>query len=424
MIGSAPPRAKNTQPTADASTDGRPQTVTASGKKRRSRKRRRTGTNGSSATAAATSHLELLSARELGVYAGKSEGAQPRDGFDAWLPRDVPGKPFDFDFRLQVRAASIIVTPVLAGSRNAVPIADVLGGFNTLATDLRPVFRGLARHTTRSQAATAELRGEDAAEMLSLLRSRHVLLEPASMELRFSSEALKPRIELDEASGNNVRVRVVFESEQNGRRFSLSSGAWFEGTPGWYIDTNEGVARPVADAVTPGWLQRLYRSPTLVHPISDLPPLLTDFIPRVAASLGTELPDLSSVADLQDAQPKFRLHGEGDIIEAHLKLTVEYGDEQFSVRTQGFSPPLAFLPPRDKGARPRVVRRDVGAEMSAVQTLMNMGFQSDESGEALEAHGDAAIHFWTEAINELPSEWDTFLPKDLANVTAAYERAA
>jgi hypothetical protein len=46
---------------------------------------------------------------------------------------------------------------------------------------------------------TAEIRGEDASEVLSMLKGRRVLLEPASMELRFSNEVLKPRVELDRA---------------------------------------------------------------------------------------------------------------------------------------------------------------------------------------------------------------------------------
>ena len=136
-----------------------------------------------------------------------------------------------------------------------------------------------------------------------MLRGKRVLLEPASKELRFVDGALEPRIELDLANNKSVRIRVVFEL--NNRRFPLSSGAWFEGTPGWHLDTTEGVARPVSSNVTPAWLQRLYRSPALVQPMTDLPRLLVEYIPRVAASLSTELPDLSQVADVLDATPNF-----------------------------------------------------------------------------------------------------------------------
>jgi superfamily II DNA or RNA helicase len=237
------------------------------------------------------------------------------------------------------------------------------------------------------------------------------------MELRFSNEALKPKIELDPANGNSVRVRVVFGLESNGRRFALSSGAWFEGTPGWQIDTTEGVARPVSELVTPAWLQRLYRSPAMVESLEQLPVLLSEYIPRIAASLGAELPDLSSVADVVDAKPHFELKANGDIIDAQVRLLVRYEDQEFEVPPDDFPSPLAFLPPKDGDARPRVVRRDVGAEMAGVQALMSLGFGVSESGEELVAQGEAAINFWTVGIGELPEEWDRFIPDDLVDVT-------
>ncbi|HJL18063.1 MAG TPA: SNF2-related protein, partial [Sandaracinaceae bacterium LLY-WYZ-13_1] len=355
-------------------------------------------------------HVEVLSARDLGIGSQDARGS-----LDAWMPPVEQLKSYDLDFRMQVRSASIAVTPVLTGTRSAVPIADVLAGFNTVPTTLRPLLRALARHTTRNQPATAELRGEDAAELLSMLRGRRVLLEPNSKELRFHDDVLEPKIELDQANAKALRIRVVFESKN--RRFPLSSGNWFEGTPGWHIETTDGSARPVAEAVTPAWLQRLYRSPALVHPIDDLPRLLTEFIPRVAASLNADLPDLSSVADLVDSEPSFRLDTDGDIVEARAKLVVHYGELDFPVPAQGFPSPLEFLPPADrKSTRPRVVRRDVGAEMAAVQQLLNEGFEPDESGDGLEAKGDDAVAFWTDGIAELPDEWDKRVPDDLAKV--------
>ena len=237
------------------------------------------------------------------------------------------------------------------------------------------------------------------------------------MELRFANEALKPKIELDPANGDSLRVRVVFALESNGRRFALSSGAWFEGTPGWQIDTTEGVARPVSELVTPAWLQRLYRSPAMVHSNEDLPVLLGEYIPRVAASLGAELPDLSSVADLVDAKPRFELKANGDIIDAHVQLLVRYEDQEFEVPPDDFPSPLAFLPPKNGDARPRVVRRDVGAEMAGVQALMSLGFEVSESGDELVAQGDEAVSFWTAGIGDLPEDWDRFIPDDLVEVT-------
>lgn len=359
--------------------------------------------------------LEVLSARQLGLGAARRVTAT-RDGLDAWLPPGEVGKPCSFEYRLTVRAASITVTPVLAGTRSAVPIAEALGSFNSVVASERPLLRALSRHAPRSTPATAELRGEDAAEVLGMLRGRRVLLEPASKELRFADGELVPKIELDLASAKALRIRVVFE--QGSRRFPLSSGAWFEGTPGWHVDTTDGVARPVVDTVTPAWLQRLYRSPALVHPLQDLPRLLTEYIPKVAASLGTELPDLTSVADVIDAPPHFQLRVLGDIVEAKVKLRVDYQGNEYDVPPIGFPSPLAFLTP-DRGAtRPKVVRRDVGAEMSSVQEILNLGgFSVDETGEFLVARTDDAVRFWTEGIGSLPETWDRFIPNDLVDVT-------
>lgn len=401
-----PPQGKKKKETSDGRQEVQahgPQTVSVGGK-RRSRRRRRRGGGG------AVGDVSVLSARDLGL-----SNQEQRGSLDAWMPPEEQIHLHELEFRLQVRPASIAVTPVLEGTRSAVPIAELLAGFNAVATGLRPLLRALARHTTRNQPATAELRGEDAAEVLSMLRDRRVLLEPASMELRFVEEPLRPTIELDQANAKAVRIRVVFES--GSRRFALSNGNWFEGTPGWHIDTTLGVARPVSAQVTPAWLQRLYRSPALVHPASELPSLLSHFIPRVAASLGADLPELEQIADLIDAEPMFRLDTDGDIIEARAKLTVAYGEHEFAVPASGFPSPLEFLPPEDDtSTRPRVVRRDVGAEMAAVQQLMNHGFQVDESGDRLLATGDDAVGFWTGGIAELPEEWDKRIPDDLVRV--------
>jgi len=383
-----------------------PGTVSVGGKRRRSRRRRRGATGGEGGG------LEILSPREMQAKRGEARGPM-----DAWLPDEALDKPLDFEYRMTVRPASITVTPVLAGSRSAVPIADALGAFNMVSIDERPLFRALARNSNRGQTTTAELRGEDAAEVLEMLSDRRVLLEPASMELRFANEALKPRIELDPANGDSLRVRVVFYLESNKRRFALSSGAWFEGTPGWQIDTTEGVARPVSELVTPAWLQRLYRSPAMVQSHDDLPALLGEYIPRISASLGADLPDLSSVADLVDQKPRFELKANGDIIDARVRLYVRYENQEFEVPPDDFPSPLAFLPPKRGESRPRVVRRDVGAEMAGIQALLNQNLEVSESGDELVATGDDAIAFWTNGIGELPEEWDRFIPDDLVDVT-------
>jgi superfamily II DNA or RNA helicase len=400
------------------------------GKRRRSRRRRHGGSamgelglahgghvgggngNGNGSSNGNGAALEVLSRGDL----ARRGGAVQRGGLlDAWLPPGDLPKPSEFEYRLTVRAASITVTPVLAGTRTAVPIADALAGFTTVPATERRLFRSLARHAPRGTPAIAELRGEDAAEALAMLKGKRVLLEPASKELRFADGALEPRIELDLANNKSVRIRVVFELGP--RRFPLSSGAWFEGTPGWHIDTTEGVARPVSSNVTPAWLQRLYRSPALVHPITDLPRLLVEYVPRVAASLATQLPDLSQVADVLDATPKFSLRALGDIVEARAKLRVRYDECEYDVPASGLPAPLAFETSPQNTGRALVVRRDVGAELTAVQLLMNAGLAPDENGQELVARGDAAIGFWTKGIATLPSEWQRFVPNDLAAVT-------
>ena len=380
-----------------------PQTVSVGGKRRRSRRRRRGG-NG------AAEKLEVVSARDLAAPMRESRGA-----IDAWLPPDALAKPYDFEYRVIVRTASITITPVVAGTRNAVPINEALAAFNMIPAEERPLMRALARNVGRGSPATAELRGEDAAEILNLLRDRRALLEPASMELRFSDEHLVPRIELDLVNSDTLRTRVVFEQPSSGRKFPLSSGAWFEGTPGWHIEASDGVARPVAESVTPGWLTRLYRSPALVHPIADMPRLLADHIPRVAVTVKAELPDLSSFADVVDAHPTFQLWAEGNIVEASATIKVVYGDTTYEVPPDDFPSPLAFLPSDEGSRRPKVIRRDVGAEMSAVQNLMNRGFEVENG--VLVAHGEEAIEFWSQGLGELPEEWDRFVPDDLVDIT-------
>jgi superfamily II DNA or RNA helicase len=375
------------------------QTVSVGGKRRRSRRRRR---GEGAADLVLPTSIAPSEARAL---------------FDAWLPTpEEERRPFDIEFRMQVRPASIAVTPVVAGTRSGVPIADALASFSGVSMAIRPIFRLLARHTTRGAPSTAEVRGEEAAELLSLLRGHRVLVEPASMELRFADDPLRPRLELDQVNGKTCRVRVVFENKNGIRRFPLSSGAWFEGTPGWHLDTTEGIARPIVDAITPAWLQRLYRSPALVYPMSELPRLLTEFVPKVAALLGAELPDISSVADLVDEHPRLRLQTDGDILDARAKLYVVYGEQTFLVPPGEFPSPLAFLPPRDPAGRPRIVRRDVGAEMAAVQLLLNQGFVVDEAKEGLRAEGDAAVAFWTQGIATLPEDWEKLVPSDLRAV--------
>lgn len=384
---------------AAAATVHTPQTVSVGGKRRRSRRRRRG------------------EAGKLDLPAGREPVVESRGSLDAWLPPDALPRPLDIEYRLVVRPAAITLTAVLAGTRTPVSVQDALSSFNMVPTQERALLRALARHVNRGKPSTAELRAEDAAEVISMLRGRKVLIEPSSMELRYVDEPLRPHLELDRSGSDAVRIRVVFVSESNGRRFPLSSGTWFEGTPGWHLDVTEGVARPLAESVTPAWLQRLYRSPALVHPLSDLPRLLTDYLPRISTVLGAPLPELEGVVDVVDAEPHFRLTVNGDLIDASVRLRVAYEDELFEIPPNRMPAPLAFLPPAPGSERPRVVRRDVGAEMVGIQKLLDLGFEVGESGDDLVVEGDRAIEFWTEGLGTLPEEWDRFIPDDLVDVT-------
>ena len=210
-----------------------------------------------------------------------------RGPLDQWLPAERVEKPYEFEFRMVVRTASIALT-LWTGTRTAVPISEALSGFGMLAFSDRPLFRLLSRHTARGQKATAELRGEDAAEALDLLRAQRVLVEPASMELRFADETIEPRLELELLGDDNIRVKVGFFQENSSRRFSLNNGAWFEGTPCYHIDTTEGIVRELEEHVSPVWLQRIFRSPHIISEMTSLPRLIAEDIP-VAASLQARL---------------------------------------------------------------------------------------------------------------------------------------
>ncbi|MGB5265043.1 MAG: SNF2-related protein, partial [Polyangiales bacterium] len=115
------------------------------------------------------------------------------------------------------------------------------------------------------------------------------------------------------------------------------------------------------------------------------------------------------------------LKANGDIIDARVRLYVRYEDQEFDVPPDEFPSPLAFLPPKNGKARPRVVRRDIGAEMAGIQALLNQNFEVSESGEELVASGEDAIAFWTNGIGELPEDWDRFIPDDLVDVTVRQE---
>ena len=357
------------------------------------------------------------------------------NGLDAWIPEGVPGNGFpDLEFRVTVRPTTLHVLVLdphsMGGGRAPVIPSESLAAQALAPTGDREALRLLARLERGDVRRGLELRGEDAADLIARLNGRRVLLEPSLMQLRWSDEPLRARFDLELARkmahsqvhsngselGEMVVVKASFERKSDGRRFNLSSGAWFEGAPGWHIDTTEGIARPLEMRVTPAWLQRLWRTPQITHPLPDLPQLLSDAIPRIAAEIGAELPALSEVADEIDLVPNFKLRAFGELIEARVQISAAYGETEIEVRADGMSPPIVVLPPPAPGRRARIVRANVLAQQQAVEVVKDQGFMPDEEGKGLVCRSDDAIAFWTEGLGSLPEEWEYFVPDELVDV--------
>ncbi len=353
-------------------------------------------------------------------------------GLEAWLPDDVPAHGFAaLEFRVSVRASSLHVVVMDPALRAPVSPAEALSNTASAPTGDREALRLLARLERGDARRGLALRGEDAADLITRLEGRRVLLEPSLMQLRWGEEPVRCRFDLElsrralPANGapeqESLTVRASFERKSDGRRFQLSSGAWFEGAPGWHIDVTEGIARPLDKRVTPAWLQRLWRTPQLTFPLAELPRLLGESIPRIAAEVGAELPAITDVADEIDLPPRFKLRAFGELIESHVQLSAAYGDVEIEVRADGMSPPIAVLPPPGPGKKARCVRANVLAQQEAVGRVRALGFLPDEEGKGLVCRGDDAIVFWTEGLGSLPEEWEFFVPDDLVDVQVRSE---
>ncbi len=282
----------------------------------------------------------------------------------------------------------------------------------------RNALRVLARFESGNPRHPAvDIRGEDAAELLPLLRNRRVLLEPALMQLRFSEEPIKPRFDLEMVGSDTIVAKCTFERPGDGRRFQLTSGGWFEGSPGWHIDTSEGIARPIDHRVSPAALRRFLRSATIAEPASELISLITYGLPKVAGEVGAQLPELSQVADVIDLTPSFRLKATGSVTEAFVSLTASYGEVDVEVRADGISPPVIIRPPPEGQKRATCIRTDIAAQQAAVERLLDLGLTPNESGEEFVAEGERAIQFWSEGVGSLPEDWDLYVPEELVGTT-------
>ncbi|MGH7271355.1 MAG: DEAD/DEAH box helicase, partial [Polyangiaceae bacterium] len=328
-------------------------------------------------------------------------------------------------------ACSLTITLLNPETRAALLPSALLVAQDQHPTADRDAIRLLARFENQGPRRVGiEVRGEDASDLLPLLKGRRVIVEPQMMELRFGDEPLRPRFDLElSPDGAQIVVRASFQRQGDPRRFTTTSGAWFDGSPGWYVDAQEGWARPIERRVSPAAIRRLLRLPVMTEPIDKLPEMVMQGLPKVALEVGAELPELSQVADVVDLEPTFRIAAGGTLVEAQVSLRAAYEDVEIDVRADGMTLPVIVKPPVNGGAvrsdgsgavsgsrRARCIRCDIVGQQEAAATLRDLGLTPAEDGNNFVARGDDAIRFWTEGIGSLPDRWDIFVPDDLVDV--------
>jgi superfamily II DNA or RNA helicase len=353
-------------------------------------------------------------------------GGTVSTGVDAWLPEPMPPMPKTIEYRLQVKpaghgapAGALVVTLLDPNARTPLLPSALLAMQSQTPTADRDAIRVLARFENEGPRRVGiEVRGEDAADLLPLLKGRRVIVEPQMMELRFGDEPMRARFDLElSQDGSQVVVKSSFQRPGDPRKFTTAQGAWFEGNPGWYVDAQEGVARPIDRRVSPAAIRRLVRAPFIHEPIDTLPQLIAQGLPKVALEVGADLPELSQVADVVDLVPTFRMRAGGSLTEARVALRAAYEDVEMDVRADGMTPPVIVKAPEPGSTkRARCIRCDIAAQQAAASKLRDLGLAPDEEGNGFVARGDDAIQFWTEGIGQLPEEWDLFVPDDLVDV--------
>jgi superfamily II DNA or RNA helicase len=384
-------------------------------------------------------------ARARAMKAGQIAGQAPRlpapsgTGVDAWLPEPMPPAPKQIEYRLQVKqvghgpggGSGLAITLVDPDARVPLLPSGLLAWQDQHPTPDREAIRILSRFENQGPRRVGiDVRGEDASELLPQLKGRRVIVEPQMMELRFGDEPLRLRFDLElSQDGTQILVRTAFQRQGDPRRFTMNSGAWFEGSPGWYVDAQEGWARPIDRRLSPAAMRRLLRMSVISEPVEKLAELLMQGLPKVALELGAELPELSQVADVVDLVPTFRVAAGGSLVEAQVSLRAAYEDVEIDVRADGMTVPVIVKPPVAAGSgkaeggaggsvsrRARCIRCDIAAQQAAAAKLLELGLVVAEDGNKFVAHGDAAIRFWTEGIGSLPDDWDIFVPDDLVDV--------
>src|SRR5262249_26662008 len=243
-------------------------------------------------------------------------------GVDAWIAEPMPPAPKSVEYRMQVRPGALTVSILDPDARMPLSASALLAFQAQRPTADRDALRVLSRLEAEGpRRVGVEGRGEDGGDLLPFLKGRRVILEPQMMELRFGDEPLRPRFDLElSQDGQNVLVKASFQRAGDPRKFTTQQGGWFEGSPGWHVDAQEGWARPIERRVSPGAIRRLMRAPVISESIDNLPVLIAQGLPRVALEVGAELPDLSQVADVLDVAPTFRLRAGGSLIEARVSL--------------------------------------------------------------------------------------------------------
>ena len=351
-----------------------------------------------------------------GVVLPSPDATERPTGIGAWLAPRGSIRRLSLEFRVHVRQEGLTVT-VLDTEARVPLLPSVALTWQTLApTQDRAALRVLSRFESGNPRHPAvDVRGDDVAELLPTLTGRSVLLEPALMQLRFSEEVIQPKFELEMVGQDTIVAKVAFVN-QGGRRFQLTQGGWFEGSPGWHVDTTDGTARALDTKVSPAALRRLLRNPTIAEPVSDLIAIITDGLPRVALEVGADLPDLSQVADVVDIPAVFRMRATGSLLEVEASLRAAYGDLEVEVRADGISPPIIIVPAEEGQKRAKCIRTDIASQQIATQKLTELGLSPDESGEHFIARGDEAIRFWSEGVGSLPETWDLYVPEELVGV--------
>ena len=348
-------------------------------------------------------------------------------GADAWLPEPMPPPPKQIEYRMQVKpvghgggvGGALTITLLDPNARVPLLPSTLLLSQDQHPTPDRDAIRALARLENQGPRRVGiDVRGEDASDLLPLLKGRRVIVEPQMMELRFGDEPLRPRFDLELShDGTQILVRASFQRQGDPRKFTTTSGAWFEGSPGWYVDAQEGWARPVERRVSPAAIRRLVRMPFISEPVERLPDLIMQGLPKVALEVGAELPELSQVADVVDLVPTFRVAAGGSLVEAQISLRAAYEDVEIDVRADGMTVPVIVKPPEPGSAkRARCIRCDIVAQQDAAARLCGLALTPAEDGNKFVARGDDAIRFWTEGIATLPEDWDIFVPDDLVDV--------